>query len=45
MKIFNVSGELLLEVEGVNLQRSDLQFANLTGANLKGENLEGTEEQ
>ena len=34
MKIFNTSGELILETESQDLSGADLRHANLSGANL-----------
>ena len=39
MKIFNTSGELILETELDNLLGADLSGANLRGADLRGANL------
>ena len=46
MKIFNTSGELILETEsqdlsGANLSGADLRHADLRGANLRGAHLRG----
>jgi len=39
MKIFNTSGELILETESKNLRGADLRDANLSDANLRYANL------
>ena len=41
MKIFNTSGELILETESQDLSGSDLRHANLRGSDLRGVNLSG----
>ena len=40
MKIFSLSGDLLLEVPEADLRGANLEGANLEGANLEGANLE-----
>ena len=41
MKIFNTSGELILETESQDLSGADLRHAHLRGANLSGADLRG----
>ena len=41
MKIFNTSGELILETESQDLSGADLRHADLRGAHLRGANLSG----
>ena len=43
MKIFNTSGELILETESKNLRDADLLGANLSDANLRYANLRGAD--
>ena len=43
MKIFNTSGELILETESQDLSGADLRHADLRGAHLRGANLRGAD--
>jgi len=43
MKIFNTSGELILETESQDLSGADLRHADLRGAHLRGANLSGAD--